>query len=207
MSKPEQNININANINILKKRPNEDLQIELNSLFAKGMAGDAKSYGLFLEKITPIVRAIAYKKISNHDVEDTVQDILISIHKARHTFDGERPIIPWVFAIAKFRINDALRKIYANHQDQNNFLEIDEAIDLLEAADHDKHTHDLAKNQAPCIEEILETISERERSILSMMYIEEYTAKETGLNLNMNESAVKVAAHRAIKKIRGVFGL
>jgi DNA-directed RNA polymerase specialized sigma24 family protein len=38
------------------------------------------------------------------------------------------------------------------------------------------------------------------------MHVEGYTAKEVGVKLNMNESAIKVAAHRAIKKIREKFG-
>jgi RNA polymerase sigma-70 factor (ECF subfamily) len=38
------------------------------------------------------------------------------------------------------------------------------------------------------------------------MHVEGYTAKEVGKKMGMNESAVKVAAHRAIKKIRGKFG-
>jgi RNA polymerase sigma-70 factor (ECF subfamily) len=53
---------------------------------------------------------------------------------------------------------------------------------------------------------MLEGVGPRERKILSLMHVEGYTAKQVGAQMNMNESAVKVAAHRAIKKIREQFG-
>jgi RNA polymerase sigma-70 factor, ECF subfamily len=185
-----------------------DLSVELTALFCAGQAGNAKSYASFLEKTTPILRGMVFKKLPNGDVEDIVQEILISIHKARHTFDGERPIMPWLFSIAKFRITDALRQIYASPQHQQAFVEIDEAIDLLEAQDHANHVYTTTQMQNEIeLDAFLAGMSEREQAILSMLYIEEYTAKETGVRLNMKESAVKVAAHRAIKKMKGVFGL
>ena len=51
---------------------------------------------------------------SASEVDDLLQEILISIHKARHTYDGERPYKPWAYAIAKFRLQDYLRAHYAD---------------------------------------------------------------------------------------------
>lgn len=174
---------------------NSDKYADLARLFR---AEDAASYTLFLQTIAPLMRRLACRKLSPADAEDTCQEILISIHKARHTYDGERPIMPWLLAIAQFRINDCLRKTYAGSRHES--VDIDELAEVL--ADVTKTGTD-----DESIENILKDVAEREQRILTMMHVDGYTAKETGAQLGMTESAVKVAAHRAIKKIREAFRL
>lgn len=77
-----------------------DKYIHLAVLLRSGIAGNQGDYAKFLESITPLLRRIVGGRIAVSDVEDVVQEVLISIHKARHTYDGERPIMPWVVAIA-----------------------------------------------------------------------------------------------------------
>ena len=131
------------------------------------------------------------------DVEDVVQEVLISIHKARHTYDGERPLMPWVMAITSFRLTDHLRKTYSQMRHQQ--VDIADYENVLEAV-----TESSGENES--IHEMLEGAAKREKKILSLMHVEGYTAKQVGAQLGMKESAVKVAAHRAIKKIRERLG-
>jgi RNA polymerase sigma-70 factor, ECF subfamily len=173
-----------------------DKYAELTALFRAGLDGNAASYNRFLRAVTPIMRRAARRKLPAADAEDALQEILISIHKARHTYDGARPIMPWLLAIAQFRINDALRKAYAGSR--REMVDIDELSEVLSDV-----TEPPPDNES--ITEILQNIPEREQRILTMMHVEGYTAKETGQHLGMKESAVKVAAHRAMKKIRDTF--
>jgi RNA polymerase sigma-70 factor (ECF subfamily) len=122
-------------------------------------------------------------------VEDVLQEVLISIHKARHTYDGERPIMPWLMSIARFRIIDHLRKHYA--QMRHKTFDLDDWDDVTEEFSSDES-----------IDDLLGDVDAKHKEILTMMHVEGYTAKEVGAKIGMNESAVKVAAHRAIKKIR-----
>ncbi len=169
---------------------------ELTALFRAGLDGDAVSYNCFLQAVTPIMRRIACRKLSPTDAEDTLQEILISIHKARHTYDGKRPIMPWLLAIAQFRINDALRKAYA--ASSREMIDIHELAEVLSDVTE-------TGSSSESVNVLLENIPEREQRILTMMHVEGYTAEETGLKLGMKASAVKVAAHRAVKKIREKF--
>jgi RNA polymerase sigma-70 factor, ECF subfamily len=177
------------------------LENDIKQLFCDGLAGNQQRYALFLAKISPILRGFVFQKVPLNDMEDTVQEILISIHKARHTFDGERLIMPWLFAIARFRINDALRKLYAESDLSTSAIDFDQALEIFD-------TENLAQqkniDQAISLNSLLEdaAICERDQAILALLYIEEYSAKEASLQLGMNESALKVAAHRAIKKIK-----
>lgn len=126
-----------------------------------------------------------------------MQEILISIHKARHTYDGERPIMPWLASIASFRITDHLRKHYSQMRHQS--VDIADFENILTDV-----TEEASDNES--IDELLSDVPEKHKKILTMMHVEGYTAKEVGKQMGMNESAVKVAAHRAIKKIREKFG-
>ncbi|MAR56997.1 MAG: RNA polymerase subunit sigma-24 [Rickettsiales bacterium] len=163
----------------------------LQCLFQDGMAGNAQAYEQFLHDITRILRRMVSRALKGEDREDVIQEILISLHKARHTYDGERPILPWIAAIAQYRINDYLRKHYASARHEMIDIEDLQITDVTELPS----THE-------SLEEILYSVPEREKQILTMMYVEGYTAKETGERLNMQVSAVKVAARRAAQKLR-----
>lgn len=165
----------------------------LSDLMRAGIGGDQSAYAQFLTQIVPMIKPMVAKKITSADVEDVLQEILISIHKARHTFDGERPILPWLIAIARFRIADYLRKHYA--QMRHKIADVEELENILADV-----TDETSNNES--IDEMLEDVAPQNKEILTMMHVQGYTAKEVAERIGMNESAVKVAAHRAIKKIR-----
>ena len=174
-----------------------DKHPELTALFRAGIAGDTGLYNQFLQQVSGLLRRVLAKRLPSNDIEDVVQEILISIHKARHTYDGQRPLMPWVMAIASFRINDYLRKAYRHGQNTINVENISETL-------ADDVTESYGDTES--IDELLKDVPARQKRILTMMYVEGHTAKETGKQLEMNESAIKVAAHRAIKKIRDKVG-
>jgi len=169
---------------------------ELTRKLLAGLAGDGAAYADFLSQLSPILRRVIGRKIPMSDVEDVLQEVLISIHKARHTYDKERPLMPWVMAISSFRIADHLRKAYSEMRQQS--VDIADYENVLEAVTQTPGEHE-------SMDRMLDGVGQRERNILSLMHVEGYTAKQVGAQLGMKESAVKVAAHRAIKKIRERF--
>jgi RNA polymerase sigma-70 factor, ECF subfamily len=171
----------------------KDKYKELSDMLVAGLGGNAIAYANFLNKITPILRRVVARRIIHSDSDDVVQEILISIHKARHTYDGLRPIMPWIISIARFRVTDHLRKHYSTMRHQA--VDIEDLKEILADVTEGDVSYE-------SIDELLHDVSEQNKKILTMMHIEGFTAKEIGKQLNMNESAVKVAAHRAVKKIR-----
>ncbi len=173
-----------------------DTYHEFAELLRAGLGGDSTSYARFLTDISPLLRRMIGSKVPSADVEDVLQEVLLSVHKARHTYDGQRPIMPWLAAITHFRITDYLRKHYASMRHQTTDI-----------ADVQEFLADVTQSSGSneTIEELLKDVPEKQRQILTMMHVEGFTAKQVGEKLNMNESAVKVAAHRAIKKIREDF--
>lgn len=167
----------------------------LEALMRQSLAGDQRAYAALLLKISRLLRPFLAKRLSFTDeVDDLLQEILISVHKARHTYDGNRPCKPWVYAIAKFRLQDHLR---AHYSDQ-----LRHADDLSEWEDF---LHQDVTESAISYESIsgeLQNLPEKQATILRLMHQEGYTAREVAAKIGMKESAVKVAAHRAYKVLR-----
>jgi len=159
------------------------------------LAGDQKAYNRLLTETASLLRPYLAKYLKgNNEAQDVLQEILLSVHKAKHTYDGQRPYKPWLFAIARFRLQDYLRRYYNNKL--RNTVDLTTIENNLAApVTEEPLSHEY-------LEEHLRHLSDKQAAILKLMHIEGYTAKEVAPKLGMNESAVKVAAHRAYKILR-----
>ena len=161
----------------------------------KSLEGDQLAYANLLRETARLLRPFLSKRLSfESEIDDLLQEILISIHKARHTYDGKRPYTPWVYAIAKFRLQDYLRAHYADQL--RHSVELSELENIL----HEDVTESTISYES--ISGEIQKLPEKQAAILQLMHQEGYTAKEVAAKLGMNESAVKVAAHRAYKVLR-----
>src|SRR5277367_6363609 len=72
-----------------------------------------------------------------HQSEDIVQDILFAVHLKRHTWDPNAPFAPWLFAIARNKLIDALRRrgrrIFVNIDDFAETLPGETAVETVPA--------------------------------------------------------------------------
>ena len=161
----------------------------------RALVGDQRAYAALLQETSRFLRPFLTKRLSfTNEVDDLLQEILVSIHKARHTYDGNRPYKPWAYAIAKFRLKDYLRAHYAD--------QLHHADDLSEM---EEYLRDPVTESAISYESIsaeVQKLPEKQATILRLMHQEGYTAKEVAGRLGMKESAVKVAAHRAYKILK-----
>jgi RNA polymerase sigma-70 factor (ECF subfamily) len=170
-------------------------QVKLEALMLEAIRGDQAAYSELLRESARLIKPYLSKRMLRAtDVDDVLQEVLISIHKARHTFDGSRPYRPWLYAIAQYRLHDYLRQHYADaliqsedFADRENNLSGDVTEPLLNYESIDK---------------LVETLPEKQAAILRLLHHEGCTAKEAAQRLGMGESAVKVAAHRAYKVLR-----
>jgi RNA polymerase sigma-70 factor, ECF subfamily len=167
----------------------------LQALMRQSLDGDQRAYTMLLQETSRLLRPFLARRLSfTNEVDDLLQEILISIHKARHTYDGNRPYKPWVYAIAKFRLQDHLR---AHYSDQ-----LHHADDLSEM---EEFLHAPVTESAISYESIsgeVQKLPEKQATILRLMHQDGYTAKEVAEKIGMKESAVKVAAHRAYQVLK-----
>lgn len=168
---------------------------ELEQLMRLAIGGDKRAYARALDQCVFLLRPFLARRISNrNEVEDVLQEILLSVHKARHTYDGLRPFAPWLFAIARFRLKDYLRAHYKDH--------VRHAAELSEAENISISDVTESGFTYESISEDIRQLPEKQAMILHMMHSEGYTAKEVAQKTGMTESAVKVAAHRAYKVLK-----
>ncbi len=169
----------------------------LEALMKLSLDGDQRAYARLLQETARFLRPFLARRVNvGSEVDDLLQEILISIHKARHTYDGERPYQPWAYAIAKFRLQDHLRAHYADH--------LRHAVELSEVENNLQAPVTKSDISYESISGEIEKLPSRQAAILQMMHQEGYTAKEVAEKIGMKESAVKVAAHRAYKILRKI---
>src|SRR3546814_11678098 len=74
--------------------------------------GDRTAYARLLGEVSPLLRQIVRRRycfLQPSDIEDIVQEILLSLHVARATYDPQRPFLPWLMALARNRMADGAR--------------------------------------------------------------------------------------------------
>ena len=175
--------------------PVTDRSDDLAALMQRSLDGDSQAYAGLLQETARLLRPYLAKRLyAGSDVDDVLQEVLISIHKARHTYDGNRPYKPWMYAIANFRLQDHLRAHYADHL--HNAEDLSELNEILP-----DDVTETGFNYESISEEV-KKLPEKQATILRLMHHEGYTAREVAEKIGMNESAVKVAAHRAYKVLR-----
>jgi hypothetical protein len=77
----------------------EDHDRDRAMLMARAQAGEREAYRRLLEDVTPFIRALAARRLHDaSEVEDAVQDVLLTVHTIRHTYDPARPFAPWLAA-------------------------------------------------------------------------------------------------------------
>ncbi len=163
-------------------------------LMRQSQAGDKVAYERLLRAIAPLIRSFFLRRIvSEHDVDDLLQNTLVAIHKASHTYNTNRSFMGWMFAIARYKLNDSLREHY------RKTVVLDHSIDD-DVRNTEYHVTNLP-TASEHLTELLQVLPETQRQIVTLLKIEGYTIREAALRLNMSESAVKVAAHRAYKNL------
>jgi len=171
----------------------------LRPLLIKAQAGDRRAYGEALSLISKLARKLVLRKSGQTaDADDITQDILLSIHRALHTYDPSRNCLPWVSAIIHYRMNDWLRSHYRKEYKVHIPIEDVEhelCADVTEeAADYEY------------VNKAVSGLSGNQQAVIASMYHEDLSVKETATKLGMSVSSVKVTAHRAYKKLRKDLG-
>ena len=165
------------------------------ALMRQAISGDKRAYAVLLQETSRFLRPFLAKRLNSAaEVEDLMQEILISIHKARHTYDGDRPYKPWAYAIARFRLKDFLRTHYSD--------QLRHAIELSDVENSLPYPVTKSAMTYESISGEILKLPHKQAAILKMMHQEGYTAKEVANSIGMKESAVKVMAHRAYKILR-----
>lgn len=169
-------------------------ETRLRQLLLQSLDGDSAAYQAFLKDAAARLRAYFRKRMTRwpDDVEDMVQETLLALHNQRHTYDPSVPLTAWMYAIAKYKFVDALRR-RSTREDLSDSL--DDMTELLVARD------DSAGEAQRDLTQLLEQLPDRFRLPIVHTKLEGLSVAETAHATGMSESAVKVGVHRGLKAL------
>lgn len=176
-------------------------ELDWSIYMARAQDGDREAYRRLLEQITPYLRSLAARRIQNRsDIEDVVQDALLTVHAVRHTYDPTRPFGPWLVAITNRRITDALRRRGRTGLRETPLDAEHETFAAPEANYHE------AASEGRALREAVENLPPGQREAIRLLKLNEMSLKEAAAASGMSVAALKVATHRALKNLRKLLG-
>lgn len=162
--------------------------------------GDGEAYLRLLTEVTPLLRRVIQRQrrfMQPSDVEDIVQEILISLHAVRATYDPARPFMPWLMAIARNRMVDAARRygrIAVNEVLTGEFPETFSA--------EPTNRTDEAYGDPEALRQAIGRLPPGQRRAVEMLKLREMSLKEASASSGMSVSALKVSVHRGMSALR-----
>jgi RNA polymerase sigma-70 factor, ECF subfamily len=137
----------------------------------RAQAGDHQAYASLLTQLAPVLMSFVSRRVGAvSDREDIVQDIMMGVHKASHTYNTERPFKPWLFAIAQFKLMDHLRQHYKNRQ----FSDID--VDTIQESLSSTVTEGDKSRER--LHDAMSRLPETQKQIVQLMKLEGYSVQD-----------------------------
>lgn len=166
-----------------------------SDLMARAQDGDRQAYKHLLTEIEPYIRSVAHRCFRQpNDIDDAVQDVLLTLHQIRHTYDPKRPFGPWLVAITNRRVVDRLRR---NTRRRAREVEL--------AAEHETFPEPETKleyRSEAVLDAAIEKLPPDQREAIKMLKLNEMSLKEATAASGRSIAALKVATHRAVRNLR-----
>lgn len=175
----------------------EAFEAELRPCWDRGQAGDEAAYRQALTLIAQRLRGYLRRRMLDtpDEVEDMVQEVLLSLHAHRGSYDGSVPLSAWVQAIARHRLIDHWRR--QGRRPEMQTLPDDEAAWGELAVDAQTPQHEARRD----LRQLLQTLPDAQRRSIELVHLAGMTHAEAAAATGATESAVKVQVHRGLKRL------
>ena len=166
-------------------------------------AGDRAAYETLLRDCIPFIKRVARGQGIRPDlIDDVVQETLLTVHRARQTYDPNRSFTAWLRTIAQRRAIDVLRRVgrtrtrevyaplaYENHSDPSGATE--------ETAFHIDHTQVLSA---------VGKLSARQREAVEHLAFQSQSLAQAATITGRSTGSLRVDWHRALKTLYARLG-
>ena len=155
--------------------------------------GDKRLYERLLGELAAAIEGYVRSRFGRLTfTEDCVQECLLAIHNARHTYDPARPIRPWLFAIVRNKTVDLLRRSYASER------AVTEPLDASLPAAASSSESEIEAG------DVLAKLKPQFRSALTLTKVIGYSVHEAAERSGISETAMKTRVRRAIRAARSL---
>ena len=173
--------------------PSKPAGPNLEQLMARYQQGDSSAVTELIRYLTPPLRRFfAVQMLSRRYADDLLQETWLRIHEARHTYRPGEPVLPWIYAIARYTRVDHYRKTRRSEAREQQVETLPEP-----AAGSFGRT-----SPAVDLTELLGALPESQREVIAMLKITGMSLEEVARATASSVGSVKQKAHRAYNKLR-----
>lgn len=174
-----------------------EVETRLKGLLTDAVQGCDGSYHQFLLGLTPLLRRYFARRLHQRmaDVEDLTQEVLLAVHRQRHTLDTSQPVTAWVHAVARYKLID----FYRSTSRSPEWVEWDEEqLSTLEVAEGPGEDAELMRA-------LLDALPGGQRDAIRLVKLEGWSVRDASRMTGQSEASVKVNIHRGIKRLIAQF--
>jgi RNA polymerase sigma factor (sigma-70 family) len=171
---------------------------------AAAQAGDQAAYGALLRDCVAVIEKVARRQgVPADRIDDVVQETLLTVHRARQTYDPCRSFTAWLAVLAERRAVDVMRKAGRQamrevHSPLAYERHADESAAGRQSAYGAEATHRLG--------EAIADLPLRQREAVQLLVLQERSLAETAAATGRSKGSLKVNLHRALKSLRSRLG-
>lgn len=167
------------------------MQDNLETLMSRYQAGDFTAARCLIDRVSPqLGRFLGARAASRADTDDLLQDTWLRIHRARHTYRPQEPLLPWLYGIARRARADHYRVRFRISVRTRGLADLPHVAASAEEMPDDE------------LEELLAPLSESQREVIELLKVAGLSLEEVACATSTSVGAVKQKAHRAYKKMR-----
>lgn len=176
-------------------------EVALAAAMRAAQEGDANAYRTLLRDCVPAVAAMARAQgVRGAAVDDVVQEALLTVHRARATYDPARPFLPWLRAITQRRAIDAIRRGARRPQEVYDPYAFESQPDAGPSPSDGLESHCRGRRLAAAVAEL----PDGQRQAVEHLAFRELSLDEASALTGRSKGALKVNLHRALKSLRSV---
>ena len=140
--------------------------------------------------------------------ETLTQECFLKAHRNWEHFRGESSAMTWLMRIAINLQKDHWRnrRMQFWRQTRTNSVDLDEASEWLPSGERSAEQQLLARERVKQVWKAVEGLSERQRTVFLLRYVEEQDLSEIALATGLSEGTVKAHLSRALGKVRAGLG-
>ena len=140
--------------------------------------------------------------------ETLTQECFLKAHRNWRSFRGESSPMTWLMRIAINLQKDYWRnrRMQFWRQTQSHAVDLDEASEWLPSGERSAEQRLLACERVRQVGKAVEGLSERQRTVFLLRYVEEQELSEIAQATGLNEGTVKAHLSRALARVRAELG-
>lgn len=175
-------------------------------LAQRAKEGDRNAFVMLTECYSPIVVSLFYGKTPIAEIEDLLQDTLLTAFERLDTLRDSKRFKPWLLKIARHKLIDFHRK--RRHRDMESSTKAAGAEDVVDGnlgsgTEEQTLGETLAYRElAGTVRESMGSMSEKYRVVLFLRLIEQMTPKEIATLMELKESTVRMRLSRGLVQLR-----